>query len=99
MLGLPEGEPIEPPQNKNPARLGKEMKGVSLTILEVLLNAQINFGNAQTIMPLLKQNPLFLLAKQQLDNSLLLLSAGASLDSVFEKAKLLPLKPGRNEKT
>ena len=43
---------------------------MSLSILEVLMNAQINLQTFQQMNPAVARHPIFMIAKQQLDNGI-----------------------------
>ena len=58
-----------------------------LTVHEVLLNAQINFENLERMSPALKQNPMYGMAKNQLDNALKQLEDGGSVEAEFVEAE------------
>ena len=47
---------------------------MSLSILEVLMNAQINLQTFQQMNPAVARHPIFMIAKQQLDNGIQALS-------------------------
>ena len=62
---------------------------MSLTILEVLEGAQMNFDNAEKFAPMINANFMYGLAKNQLDNALtLIIKHDKGLDDDFDESLL-----------
>ncbi len=57
-----------------------------LTIHEVLQNAQINFENLERTSLTVRSNPMYIIAKAQLDNALKQLEDGGSVEAEFVEA-------------
>ena len=56
---------------------------MSLSNLEVLLNAQINFETVAKMVPGIGGHPIFAIATEQLKNGIAALEAGQSPDDTF----------------
>ena len=57
---------------------------MNCTVLEALENAQLNFANAARFIPGVATHPMFVLAKNQLDNALAAIDNGKALGDVLE---------------
>ena len=60
---------------------------MSLSILEVLMNAQMNFETAAKMVPGLSRHPIFAMALEQLENGIEALENGQSTDSEYHEAQ------------
>ena len=56
---------------------------MSLSILDVLLNAQVNFGNVVRFNPIVAKDPMFRIAMDQLTNGIDALENGQSPDDTY----------------
>lgn len=59
---------------------------MSTTVLDALLNAQINFKNAEDMQPALQRNPVFKIATNQLNNALEAIKNDMSLDDIIQES-------------
>ena len=58
---------------------------MSCSIREVLLNSQANFENVERMNPMLKNHPLYMIAKRQLDNVIkAIVIDNKKLDNIWE---------------
>lgn len=60
---------------------------MSVSILEVLMNAQINFENVARMNAAVSRHPMFMLATEQLKNGIAALEAGQSPDDTYTEPK------------
>lgn len=75
----------------NPKMMSRGYSVSKNSVLEVLLSAQINFNNYQQSNMFVETNPMYKIAKTQLDNALKAISNGKGLEDVYED------KPKRKE--
>lgn len=54
------------------------------SVHEAMLNAQFNFGKIEKMLPILKSHPIYLIAKNQLDNALKSIDEGKGLNDEME---------------
>ena len=59
---------------------------MSVSILEVLLNAQVNFDNVATFNPSVARDPMFMIATEQLRNGIEALESGQSPEDTYTEA-------------
>ena len=58
---------------------------MSCSIKEVILNSQANFENVERMNPTLKNHPLYMIAKRQLDNAIkAIVIDNKKLDDIWE---------------
>jgi len=70
----------------NGARSSKRKeRGMSVSILEVLMNAQMNFETASKMVPGLGRHPIFAMASEQLKNGIEALENGQSIHDEYAK--------------
>ncbi len=58
---------------------------MSCSIREVILNSQANFENVERMNPMLKNHPIYMIAKSQLDNAIkAIVIDNKKLDDIYE---------------
>ncbi len=58
---------------------------MSCSIREVILNSQANFENIERMNPMLKNHPIYMIAKSQLDNAIkAIVIDNKKLDDIYE---------------
>ena len=60
---------------------------MSISILEVLMNAQMNFETVSKLVPGVGRHPIFAMASEQLKNGIEALENGRSADSEYREAQ------------